>query len=921
MPFRNNVHNFRNLCLLSAALLQIACGGAGSDQPDAGVQHQDLPIAYVKRPTPRDNNGDIVQTDIREPSTFNPGGDLYLKDRASSGTPEQNITGALTQGLGDVKDIEVNYDGTKLIFSLRQEDDNVDPDETWSLYEYDLTTKALSPVFSDYDTANEGHDIAPAYLPDGRIIFSSTRQERNQGILIDEGKQQYAGLDERRQDQAFVLHVIDFDSTVKQISFNQSHDLDPTVLQNSGRVLFSRWNNMGSQSEMSLYSMNPDGTDVQMHYGSHSHNTGTNGGTVQFLQPREMSDNNIMAVLQPFTGTFSGGDVIKINTNDYADNTQGTWIQQGTLSGPAQTVLTQNVTSGNALSLGGRFGSIYALGDGSNRTLVSWNLCQILSDPADPTSTIIPCTLATPAQLTDPLLVEAPPAYGVYLMDFSTYTQIPVVTPEADTMVTDAVAAYERTKPTILYDKVPGIDPELDATNAGHNMGVLHIRSVYDFDENFDSLDTAAAGINSPADMADPTKTTSVDQRPARFIRIIKAVSIPDNNVKNLNNNAFGVSTQQGMREILGYAPIEPDGSVKIKVPAEVPFTFSILDKDGRRIRGVRDDGTTRTRTNQRHQYWLQVKPGETLECVGCHYSHDGANPQNSKPHGRPLNQTSVNIGALDPLPFPNSEGELWAEVNESMAEAKARHSCNSDVSFFAPADIQDPCPEMKLSPDLVYSDIWTDSAVRAKDTAYNISYAGLTTASPIAGPTFCLEKLELNFSLCRIVINYETHIEPLWSAARAGGTCDSCHNQASNVARNPAGQLDLVRVAKPATDQYTSYIELFEDTPKFLTGGAIEQQFVFINGVQQFQLDVNGDPDPTMPLLENVTVPGVMSAAGARASYFMEKMTNTELDANRNLDATLNHSGMMTPAELKLISEWLDIGAQYFNDPFAFNP
>ncbi len=25
-----------------------------------------------------------------------------------------------------------------------------------------------------------------------------------------------------------------------------------------------------------------------------------------------------------------------------------------------------------------------------------------------------------------------------------------------------------------------------------------------------------------------------------------------------------------------------------------------------------------------------------------------------------------------------------------------------------------------------------------------------------------------------------------------------------------------------------------------------------------------------------------------------------------------------MTAAELKLVAEWLDIGAQYFNDPFA---
>ncbi|MDH5661086.1 MAG: hypothetical protein OEY65_08820, partial [Gammaproteobacteria bacterium] len=181
----------------------------------------------------------------------------------------------------------------------------------------------------------------------------------------------------------------------------------------------------------------------------------------------------------------------------------------------------------------------------------------------------------------------------------------------------------------------------------------------------------------------------------------------------------------------------------------------------------------------------------------------------------------------------------------------------------------------------------------------------------------FCAEKLEDNFSLCRIVINYETHIEPLWSTTRTGGSCTSCHNQASNLLQNPVGQLDLVSITKPATDQFKSYIELFEDTPKFLADGSIEQTQLIIDGVPQFNLDINGDPDPTSPIMVNVTVPGVMSTAGARASYFMEKMTNTELDAGRNLSGSTVHSAMMTPAELKLISEWLDIGAQYFNNPF----
>ena len=38
------------------------------------------------------------------------------------------------------------------------------------------------------------------------------------------------------------------------------------------------------------------------------------------------------------------------------------------------------------------------------------------------------------------------------------------------------------------------------------------------------------------------------------------------------------------MREILGYVPIEPDGSVRVKVPADVAFALTVLDVNGRRI-------------------------------------------------------------------------------------------------------------------------------------------------------------------------------------------------------------------------------------------------------------------------------------------------------------------------------------------------
>src|SRR5262249_9098711 len=156
----------------------------------------------------------------------------------------------------------------------------------------------------------------------------------------------------------------------------------------------------------------------------------------------------------------------------------------------------------------------------------------------------------------------------------------------------------------IILDKVPGVD--INQQLVTDNVGVLDIKSVYDFD-GVDS--TKPTGI---AALADPAVATAA-QRPARFIRLEKPVSIPDRDVLDLSGAAFGATNY--MREILGYAPVEPDGSVKIKVPANVAFQFSVLDANGRRISPIQ-------------AAWLQVRPGEVLTCNGCHTPATALNPR-----------------------------------------------------------------------------------------------------------------------------------------------------------------------------------------------------------------------------------------------------------------------------------------------------
>ena len=843
--------HLRRACLLLVLpLLTVGCGGGGGGSGDLDPIVEDFGIAYVRRPVTVPD-----QSDVREVLPFNVGGDLLFRDLASPSAAERNVTVGVTGGLGDVKDVEVSFDGSKLVFTMRLPDPDPTDDmvPTWNIWEFEIDAGRLQRVIPSDITAEEGEDVAPHYLPDGRIIFSSTRQRHAKATLLDEGKPQFDALDEDRNERALVLHVMNVDgSDIHQVSFNQSHDLDPGVLS-SGDVVFSRWDNMGSRSGIRLYRMKPDGSELELLYGAQSHNTGTNGATIQFLHPREMQDNRLMTIVRPVTGTAHGGDIVLVDVGTYVENNQSTLPNSG-LPGPAQSPATiNNVYTDGTPSPGGRYSTAYPIWDGTDRAIVSWSPCRLMEN-----SLIVPCTSQG---LAAPNVQEAPPAYGVWIVDMDGDTQLPIVAPQEGFMYTDVVAARPRVLPPIIFDKAPGV--ELDATLTSEGVGVLHIRSVYDFDGSYNNLGAAATDITT---LADPAFTTA-DQRPARFLRVVKAVGIPEDDVIDVPNTAFGRSNQQLMREVIGYAPVQPDGSVKVKVPANVPLAISVLDKNGQRIGG-------------RHQNWIQVLPGETVTCNGCHAVSSGMS------HGRRNSFASINSGApVTGLPFPNTDPTLFADFGETMAETLSRSS-------FMPNAL-DP------SVDLVYDDVWTDPAVRPKDASFDYSYTDLTTAVPTTA------QCQISWSnTCRIIINYEQHIQPLWEKDRgvAGADrCDLCHNTVNALGQPqvPDGQLDLTGgPSNQEPDHVTSYRELlFADNQQELNMGVLQDTLV------------PGPIDPVTGLPTPVAVPvaPAMSAVGAQASTaFFSRF-----------DVGASHEGQLDPAELKLIAEWLDIGGQYYNNPF----
>ena len=920
------------LVCLAAGLLGACSSGAGNVQTAGGQISDpatvDFPIFYVKRysvPT----QAQAAALDLRMLRFAIPSADLYMRSRAAPSGTETNITARIT-GTGtktaanyDIKDVSASADGTTILFAMRgpltaNMQQNKAP--SWRIWQYVIATDTLSPFINPTTDPNADpnpptvNDVAPQFLPDGRVVFSSTRQQWSRSILLNEGKPQFIAQDEARTEPAFDLHVMNRDgSNIHQISFNPSHDRDPTVLAN-GRVMWSRWDDAPGKSGMHLYSANPDGTDMQLLYGANSHATGTtadglNNNTIEFVKTHEMQDGRILALVRPYAYADvndTGGNLIIIDTANYVENTQPA-LAGASFTGPAQTLATPNpVLTVPGPSPGGRFYAGFPLWDGSGRILVSWTQCRALT--AASSSSPAACTSAN---LADPTVKSAPPLYSIWMFDPKANTLQPVMQPADGIMITDIVAAQPRTLPAEIVDQQPGVTLDQDMANAG--VGKLDIRSVYDFD----GVDTAQPSIQGVANPA----ITKPDMRLARFIRLEKPVSIPDQQTLKLSDTAFGVTNY--MREILGYAPIQPDGSVVMQVPAYVAFQISILDATGKRL----------APKFAVHDAWLQVIPGETIKCNGCHTPAAQQQPlagQTATSHGRAGVFNSIYAGGNATIPFTNSLASYTLELNgvpqtgnsvplvptagETMAETLSDASCPGDIPH---------CWQDMPSVNPTYADLWTDPSVATPGQAINaglpssLSYQTISqefnnpanTTNVAWTPPTSLGCLTAWSASCRIILNYNRQIQPLWDiprpytggvAAGQTGACTMCHGptNAAGAPQVPAGvtQLDLTSTNADNT-QPVSYHDL-------LTGHAK------LDPATLMPVLVNGPVDPAtgLPTQVPVTIGPPMIAGNASASHqFFDIFTQPGG----------SHAGYLSPAELRLISEWLDIGAQYFNNPF----
>ncbi len=207
----------------------------------------------------RDETGPAGQFGTGLPK-FAPGSKLMV--RRDDGSLTTLVNGAnpsaATGYLIDVQSPDVSFDGTKILFAGAT---TIDPDSSqfgWRVYEIGVNGQGFRKLpipdrtftsvpnnnsagydYGNYETYHWWNDLFPAYLADGRIVFSSSR---------------YPSRSHYDSRYDFQLYIVNSDgSGLHRITTERGGLLHPTPLPD-GRILFSRWwNNFNQPSSKNVF--------------------------------------------------------------------------------------------------------------------------------------------------------------------------------------------------------------------------------------------------------------------------------------------------------------------------------------------------------------------------------------------------------------------------------------------------------------------------------------------------------------------------------------------------------------------------------------------------------------------------------------------------------------------------------------------
>ena len=387
---------------------------------------------------------------------------------------------------GSVRDPAVHYDGKTILFSYR-------PGGTGSYHLYTINadgTNLRQLTFGEYD------DFEPTWLPDGDIVFVSTRCRR----WVNCWMTQVATLYRMKPDG----------SGIRMISANTEHDNTPWVLPD-GRILYMRWEYVDRRQVTfhHLWTMNPDGTQHQVYQGN------TYPGSVYIDAKPIPGTEDVVLIDSPGHGRRDHGGIVSVLS---------------VKGGPDDRANVKAVVKGNFYDPWAFGSDLFMFSDGKK---------VLLSNRAGKLET----------------LFSLPPEFGGTLPNVRLYEPRPLLPHPRERVLADRTDLSMKTGEFYLEN-------------------VLESRSMQ-----------------------------GVKPGTVKRLMVFEVLPKPVNFSGGMEPLTYGGSF--ALPRLLGWVPVEADGSAYFTAPALRALFFVAVDAEGRAVK--------------RMQSFTQVMPGEHQGCVGCH--------------------------------------------------------------------------------------------------------------------------------------------------------------------------------------------------------------------------------------------------------------------------------------------------------------
>ena len=473
-----------------------------------------------------------------------------------------------------LRDVRLDFQADRMLFS------SIDAQGRWAVFQVcsdGTKLTQLTPTnFPDLDFFDA------CYLPDGRLIVCSTANYF--GLPCLEGQGQIASL-----------YLFDpNDGSLRQLTFDQDSDADPTVL-NDGRVLYQRW----EYSDIPHYfarrrmTMNPDGTEQLAFHGSNSWFP----TAYRFARPVPDHPTKLVGII---SGHHDYGDCGRLAILDPGlagaypfrfRPTSKEWGVEGEPIAVTPDVLPAEQTG------------FVQLIPGRGQT-VAGTVCDAIIGHVyykeRPSLATHPYPLSSKY-----FLVSMKPTpnslWGIYLVDVFDNATLVAECDGAGLFEPQPLTA--RPRPPVIPDRL----------RPDQKTAEVHIADIY-----------SGPGLRGV---------------PRGTVKSLRVFAYHFGYNSKAGFPYIGVQAGWDVKRVLGTATVESDGSANFEIPANTPISLQPLDAEGRAVQLMRS--------------WLVGMPGERISCVGCHESRRESLPlRRSLAHDRRPEPLQPWYGAPRPFAF-----------------------------------------------------------------------------------------------------------------------------------------------------------------------------------------------------------------------------------------------------------------------------